>query len=474
MSFTIKAGTVNKRKNSTYVPTNLDHEYEVVLKESCSDYAPVFILQNPTNRFSYNYLEWDGWYYYIDDVIREKNHMITIKCRLDPLASARPYILASTQFVAYDTTANTEVIDTRLSVNSSEIVSVSSYTGSGNFFEDGTILLGVVGTHNTGTFCVTLAQLKAIMEDIFDNYLDNPDALPMPTVSFTTIDDAADTLTKNIISGLRQLIATGKAPDCIKSCIYVTIPSSNFIGTNETIWLGNYNTGVTAKLINPGTRATETHSLTIPWNFTDWRNNSPYSNVYLKLPYVGIIPLSVSEIINSTSLDITTFVDQNGTIAHLVYATSIGGHNILIGRYGGNCASNILIGASGLNPLNVITGGAAIAAGAITAMTNPIVGGTAAISGFLGALQPFSGSAGNAGGGAYMDDPIYSCYVVSHNTNVEPSSVSVFMGTPTMAVKSLSGLSGYVECRNASVSAPFSESTLQEINNYLNGGVYLE
>ncbi len=472
MSFTIKVGTVNKRKNSTYVPNNLDHEYEVVLKESCSDYAPVFILQNPTNRFSYNYLEWDGWYYYIDDVIREKNHMVTLKCRLDPLASARPYILASTQFVAFDTTPNNEVIDTRLSVNTSEIVNVTSDT-SGNFFESGTILLGVVGTGNTGTFCVTLAQLKAMMSDIFDNYLDNPDALPMPTVTFDTIDDAADTLTKNIISGLRQLIATGKAPDCIKSCIYVTVPESAFNGINATIWLGNYNTGVTAKLINPGTRATETHNLTIPWNFTDWRKNAPYTNVYLKLPYVGLVPISTAEIINATAFGITTFVDQNGNIAHLVYA-NVGGNNILVGRYGGNCASNILIGASGLNPLNAITGGAAIAAGAITALANPLAGGTTAIAGFLGALQPFSSSAGSAGGGAYMDDPIYSCYVVSHNTNVEPSSVSVFMGTPTMAVKSLSGLSGYVECRNASVSAPFSESTLQEINSYLNGGVYLE
>lgn len=472
MSFTIKAGTVNKRKNSTYAPTTLHHEYEVVLKESCSDYAPVFILQNPTNRFSYNYIEWDGWYYYIDDVIREKNHMITIKCRLDPLASAREYIRNSVQFVAYDTSANTEVIDTRLSVNTSEIANVYSDT-SGSFFETGCILLGAVGTQNTGVFAVTFAQLKAILNSIFTNYLNNNDMLPIPTVTFTKIDDAADAIVHNLVVGLRQLIATGKAPDSIKSCIFVPVPDTAFSGSSAKVWLGDYDTDITAKLLDPSARATELHTLTIPWNFTDWRKNAPYSHVYIKLPYVGVIPISTSEVINATAFNITTFVNQNGDISHLVYAV-INSHNVYIGRYGGNCASNILVGASGINPLQTILGGAAIAGGAVTALANPLVGGSAAIAGFTSAIQPLTASAGNGGGGAYTDDPIYQCSVISHNTNVEPSSVSVFMGTPTMAVKSLSGLSGYVECRNASVSAPFSESTLQEINNYLNGGVYLE
>lgn len=473
MSFTIKAGTVNKRKNSTYVPNNLDHEYEVVLKESCSDYAPVFILQNSTNRFSYNYLEWDGWYYYIDDVIREKNHMITIKCRLDPLASARAYILASTQFVAYDTTVNTEVIDTRLSVNTSEIASVFS-DSTGSFFETGCILLGAVGTQNTGIFAVSFAQLKAILNSIFTNYLNNNDMLPVPSIgTYSDIDDAADAIVHNLVVGLRQLIATGKAPDSIKSCIYVPVPDTAFNGTAANVWLGDYDTDISAKLLDPSARATELHTLTIPWNFTDWRKNAPYSHVYIKLPYIGVIPISTSEIVNATAFNITTFVNQNGDVSHLVYA-AIGGNNVYIGRYGGNCASNILVGASGLNPLQTILGGAAIAGGAVTALANPMVGGTAAIAGFTSALQPLTATAGNGGGGAYTDDPIYQCSVISHNTNVEPSSVTVFMGTPTMAVKSLSGLTGYVECRNASVSAPFSESTLQEINNYLNGGVYLE
>ena len=48
------------------------------------------------------------------------------------------------------------------------------------------------------------------------------------------------------------------------------------------------------------------------------------------------------------------------------------------------------------------------------------------------------------------------------------------MGTPTMAVKSLAGLTGYVECKNASVAIDASNDTINRVNNALNGGIYIE
>ena len=138
MAFTVSVGTVTKRKNSTYVPTTeLSTDIDVVLKECCSDYSPVFILENSSNTFDHNYLKWGGWYYFIDDVIREKNHMVTIKCNLDALATYKTNIIASTQFVEYDTTANTELVDTRLSIKTTATRSVAYAESS--FFETGCI-----------------------------------------------------------------------------------------------------------------------------------------------------------------------------------------------------------------------------------------------------------------------------------------------------------------------------------------------
>jgi hypothetical protein len=64
--------------------------------------------------------------------------------------------------------------------------------------------------------------------------------------------------------------------------------------------------------------------------------------------------------------------------------------------------------------------------------------------------------------------------VVFHDTNVAPSSVSAVIGTPTNAVKSLTGLTGYVETRNFSVSGAMTDRERADINRLMDGGVYIE
>lgn len=476
MAFSVYVGTVTKRKNSTYVPTTeLSTKIDVVLKESCSDYAPVFILENSTNTFGYNYLKWDDWYYFIDDVIREKNHMVTIKCNLDALATYKAYITASTQFVAYDTTANTELVDTRLSIKTTASRSVAYAESS--FFETGCILMGIVGRINTGVWAMSIATAKSLLTDIFTNWLDDPDMLEIPSggFSFTDWDDAVDTVVNNITVGLRQLIATGKAPDCIKSCIYVPVGIDKFTGSNETIWLGDYNTGTTAKFLSSVGVASEVTSVSIPWQASDWRRNAPYHHIYLSLPYVGTVEIPPSEVMGLSSLGIEIHVTQDGTAYYNITGGS--GYSRIL-RFGANCSSNYMIGASNINPLNGAMGAGTVAgAGLAATLASGAVGlaaaGTAAIAGFLNGISSLPTSVGGTGGGAFSDSAVIACFTIFHDTNVSPNSVSVFMGTPTKAVKSLSGLTGYVECRNASVSAPTSESVIQEINNYLNGGIYL-
>ena len=477
MAITIKTGIVNKRKNSTYVPTTeLVNSYDVVLKESCSDYAPTFFLNNPTNTFNDNYLQWGSWYYFIDDVIREINHAITLKCKLDSLATYKANILNSTQFIEFDTTGNTELVDTRLSIKTTATRSVAYAESS--FFETGCILMGIVGRRNTGVWAMSIATAKSLLTDIFTNWLDDPDMLEIPSggFSFADWDDAVDTIVNNITVGLRQLIATGKAPDCIKSCIYVPVGIDKFTGSNDTIWLGDYNTGTTAKFLSSVGVASEVTSVNIPWQASDWRRNAPYHHIYLSLPYVGTVEIPPSEVMGLTSLGIEIHVTQDGTAYYNITGGS--GYSRIL-RFGANCSSNYMIGASNINPLNGAMGAGTIAgAGLAATLASGAVGlaaaGTAAIAGFLNGITSLPTSVGGTGGGAFSDSAVIACFTIFHDTNVLPDSVSVFMGTPTKAVKSLTGLTGYVECRNASVAAPTSEAVLQEINNYLNGGVYLE
>lgn len=485
MSFTIKAGTVNKRKNSTYVPTNLNHEYEVVLKESCSDYAPVFILQNPTNRFSYNYIEWDGWYYYIDDVIREKNHMVTIKCRLDPLASARPYILASTQFVAYDTTANTELPDPRISKKTTAIYKQNT----GNFQKlgtvssagRGTVLLGTVTDNGTMYYALSAADAAAILKNI--NAVEIPNVVPPTQIGdFATVEEGIDYIANMFSKGCTQFFASGSAANCIISAREIALPLSAFYGASQSIYLGSYDTGKSGIAITGRRVEVDTVSVAIPWTFTDWRRNEPYTEHYFFNEFIGLIKLPAADIIGKTSIYVESYFDMiSGDMVSIMSAT---GDSVItrLGTYTGSLACEYSVGTTA-TPLSRSLGGVGMIAGAgigavalgLGAGAAALAIGTAAINGLNMGMTPIPTSTTGGGGGASL--ALRSdCYVmeITHDTNVTPDSVSIFMGTPTMAVKSLSGLSGYVECRNASVSAPFSESILQEINNYLNGGVYLE
>lgn len=470
--------TTAKRHNSTLVPTS-GIDADLALKQGQSLIKPTFLL-NFNSRPTASMLQYEGRYYFINDIRAMRTGLWELDCEVDPLSTYKTEILATSAFVLYDTTANTEIIDKRLSVNTSGSVAKST-DSSGSMFETGCVILGAVGEHNTGMFAISVSTMHKIINSIYTNYLNKNDMLPIPSggFNFADWDDAVNAVINNLTVGIRQLIATGKAPDSIKSCIYVACPASLFTGSTEEIWLGSFDTDETGLLLDPTSRAVETHTISIPWQFSDWRRNAPYTYIYLKLPYVGLVPISVSQIMGKTSFNITTFVTQNGAVSHLVYASGGGGEQLYIGRYGGNCASNLLIGASGLNPLSEIVGAGAITGASFAASmgaTLPAVmaAGTAAIAGFMGALDPLTATAGAGGGGAYTDDPIYSCYVVTHNTNVDPSSVSTVMGTPTMVTKSLAGLSGYVETRNFSVSGNMTDTERDMINRLMDGGVYIE
>ena len=116
--------------------------------------------------------------------------------------------------------------------------------------------------------------------------------------------------------------------------------------------------------------------------------------------------------------------------------------------------------------------GTALAAGPLGAAM-----GTGGIMGMLDHIRPLAQTIGTAGGSALLalglPKPL-TVIEVTHDTTVSPSSVSGIIGTPTNAVKSLSGLTGYVETRNASVSGAMTDRERIAINRYLDGGIYIE
>ena len=249
-------------------------------------------------------------------------------------------------------------------------------------------------------------------------------------------------------------------------------------GTPETIYLGTWNSGKSGKRIT--TRIVlDSADVSIPWAFSDWRRNSPYTELFLYIPFVGLISLSPGDLVGDSNIHILASLDVISGDVVFEVSTGTGRY---IGQYGGNVAGAYAIGSSAVSFGNqVVTAIGATAAGAAIVATGGTAAamaakiGAAGIAGVIASNTPTPSTITGGGGGASLGlAAVCYCISVTHDTNVAPDSVSATIGTPAMAQKALSGLTGFVQTKCASVSAPFYQGILDEVNAALDGGVYIE
>ena len=223
----------------------------------------------------------------------------------------------------------------------------------------------------------------------------------------------------------------------------------------------------------------DTATVSIPWQASDWRRNAPYHEIFLYNPFAGLIQLSNSDLIGVSSLTIKATIDLlTGDTLFEVMAGSR-----CINQTTANIAASFPIGASNITPANVASnmlsaaGNAAGIAG--NAMTMNIGGavqsGIGMAQSIFNAMQPSSTCVNGGGGGAAMglSGTVY-CYTIFHDTSDAPSDTNPVMGSPTMAVKSLGSLSGYVQTSGAAIRGNMLDSERQQLNSLLDGGIFIE
>lgn len=477
MAITLKFGNISKRRNSTYTPTaaQMSDEISVKLKDGCSDTAPVFLLN--ASSFDYNYCQWGNRYYYITDREHTRNDLFTVHCRLDSLATYKAAIQATNAFILFDTATNTELTDGRLSIKTSQTTQVNS-ADFALIGTDVSAVVSIVGRENTTTFQMTITQAANILSGI-NTWVTSE--IPDTT---TGTQDPAEAIEQHITmsaKAFQQLVATGTAADCIKSAFIVPVPLSAVWADSRKVWLGEFETGLTAKRI-PNTKnriAKDVLTVAIPWQATDWRRNAPYHEIYLYIPYVGLNRIPVGDIIGETNISIESSVDvaTGDTIMRVFTATKT------IAQYTAQLGISFPIGASNVSPLQMENTILTAAQNAISTsgsfLTGNIAGGAAGavgtLQGIMNGLEPLPSCIGGNSGGAALGlaNTVY-CISIFHDTNVVPDSISAIMGTPTREVKSIGSLSGYVQTVGASVAADAEAPIIDEINRYLDNGVYIE
>lgn len=473
----IYASNFQKRLNSTKQPGGYAARYDVLLKEKCSWKNPVFLLEE--SDFDYNYLQWGEWYYYVSDVTYIRNNLLEVSCTVDSLATFKGAILESRQFVAYANESNTEISDSRLSlktsVTRSRTVSASAWDLITPEQSQMTAVINVVGETAAATYITTVNNAKNLLnsvkqwsEGIFSDIPASQSGLPeLVEVS------------KRFFS---RALSSSSAASCVKSACILPVKYSLLAGEPASIMLGGFDTGMQGRI--PATRSlTDSNGVVIPWQASDWRRNAPYHSIYLYVPFIGVVTLPASELINAEGLYATIGIDiTNGDATVKISTLSTGDHVVAV--YNTNISIGYMIGASNVTPMQRITGGAALAGGAAAAVLSGgavagIAAGTGGILGQLNAVTPIPSSIGNPSGGATLglgyDAYKLQCLTLFHDTIVPPDYNRSIIGEPYMRVAQLSDLSGYVECRNAHVALQHGfDSMAQEIDAFLNGGVYLE
>lgn len=479
MAYTIKCGYFSKRQNSTKQPDTTGwEELEVTLKGGTSIENPTLTLKHEF--FTYNYVVFRDRYYFVDDIIALRNDLYEVSLSLDILATYKDEILATTQFVSYSSVSGGAwLADTRIPVLKSTVVGSAS-TALPFFLSGGWYILSCIGKVGSCLYALSLNNLKALIASIsggtddFEqaaiNRVDNYFGGQAPATAEEALYALAQVTTQNDILGK----AYGNAPSCLRSCLYVPFVVNSQGG--ETIWLGNYNTGVTGVVISAAP-VTGSVSVSIPWHFSDWRRGY-CEQVYLYLPLVGMVSVSSDNLTHTDSITINySYTSTDGTVAYQVIA---GGE--IIGSYGGSCAINYPLGvnqqASAGQVTQAIMQGVAqtVSAG----ITGNVVGAVAGIAATAynaldTALTSHPSCVGGIGGGAGSGlSHSVTCYTVAHDTVIDPADMAATMGVPTMKPLALSSCSGYCQCANAHValSAPVPE--INAVDAWLNSGFYIE
>lgn len=526
----IKMWRTTKRDNSTATPTSQpsmftnEVEYTVTLKEPTDVLNPTFILAI-SGHDGQNYVSAFGRYYWVTGVRSLANQTHAIDCRIDPLGSYRGHIQNTSAYVLYDSTPNTEIPDNRLGVKTTATYSTNEANMPWGFnSSNGTKFVAIEGDGDlvtagkadsaTGVYKVTDSIINKIGNPLDWNTFWSQVASAYGTTPLIwqyknnrTWDDlvsymdgvAVTDFVTGIVGGvalfinmilllfqvmfevIRGFIIGGDALKHVKSAYWLPFSDlGSFTPTGGRIAVGSYVDTLTGAQRVDNPIKSENISISIPWQFSDWRNVQN-TEIQIFIPLIGVVNIPSSAVKGHNSITIMCGINiYSGT-----FAVKIRCGETVLGTFGANCMSPILIGDSNPNApaiTNSIVSAGAMAVGAVTgtaALTAGAIG--AGIQNGLGSIQPISTSVGGIGGGIgnSLGHQIW-CTTICHDTSDTPSNLLPIIGTPTDKYKQLNG-SGFCQTLQAHMSMTAvtgesypTESEVQQVNNALNSGVYLE
>lgn len=439
----------SKRKNSTKRPIGQGTEVPCLLKTATTFQSPIFILQRPMNdMLQFNYCKWADHYYFIDSTTSINAGQTEITCTEDVLATYKNEIGSYTCFIERSSNQNTFANDSMYIPTNDWVLSTRNVTHKEKIMTSTysqQYIIRVVSRTGVASYYINGDQLNNLLDFMYTES------------NFT--DVIQDAITKLMFDPFKYIVDLKWVP-----FVESAFKSSN----DEAIQLGFWDSGVTAKRIDEDTVVNFSYSFAFDnplYAITDFRYySSSFSNYFIKLPFIGVVALNPYKI--DASVNALYQFDATSGLCNVFLQSK----RVVFASYQLQLSVPVQIGYASTNIAQLATSAVSlVGAGLQGNIAQGISAGIDAGRSITAPEISMLGTVGNISNilnNQILEFNSYAC------TSIEPDKASE--GFVDGTIRPISGLTGFVKCRNASIEISGFTGDQEAVNNYLNSGFYYE
>lgn len=251
--------------------------------------------------------------------------------------------------------------------------------------------------------------------------------------------------------------------------VFAPIPT----GGSQNIVCGYLDSGVSSPIVSSQYTEVNCGSVSLPEYYGNVFDYDPHTKVSIYLPFIGVVPLKVSEVMRST-ISVTYGVDViTGACLAKVNVSRDGGGGILY-SYGGSCACHYPISSGSYAGIisGIVTSAIGIAGGLATGNPLATIGG--AMAGLRQAHTEVQRSGGFTGCAGAMG-PKKPYLIVDRPQTRLAKNFPAYDGKPSNSTQFIGDCSGFIRAQEVHFSAPGAfDDEAKEVESLLKAGVLMD
>ena len=426
---------------------------------------------------TYAYIAAWNRYYFVTNVEWVGSSLI-VDLAVDPLATYKTQIGASTQYVLRSASASDSMlVDTlypaKVRPQSVHTIGASGWSSSGVF------VVGVQGqaASNSTVYGLTYYIMTPAEMRLLLTYLNTASHLDQYAIDWgNSISSAISALEQTISSFTTDLIQYIIEPmRFVKTCTWLPIELTDFFSyvPVSVMNLGSVNVAISTRQAsgNPmninGSVTAPAHPLAATRGV--WVESQSFTQRVLYVPGVGNIPIPADLVHGGDTIACSTDISiVDGSTVTEVKCYTQGDHSAVIGKYAGQVGTPIVMGAV---TNDLLSAGMSIAGAGVAAASGNVLG---AAQGIISAAQA-AGPAPVTIGGERGMHPIFNNFIELESTFWTPADAdNTNHGSPLCQRRQISGLSGYIQTSGAALALSATDSERDAVLQAMDAGFFYE